>query len=288
MPGMSGPEVAQAVTAMRPGTHVLYTSGYTDSAIGHHGILEPGDRVPAEAVQGGRPDAQGAHPARRRRVRGPQSQVSCGRNKNFRRYFIGQSVSLLGDQISNIALPLTAVLALHATPGQMGAVLTVALVPNLLFSLHAGVWMDRWGQRRRAMLVSDVARGLLTLIIPIAYAFGQLSWTLLYIVSFALGSVTVVFYVAYGGFFQSIVDRADYVEANSLTHGSRGASFLFGNSLGGLLVQLLRGPYALAVDGFSFLWSAYFFGRIEVDEPPGAPRESGGVLPGCAGSRTTP
>jgi CheY-like chemotaxis protein len=42
MPGMSGPEVAQAVSAMRPGTHVLYTSGYTDSAIGHHGVLEPG------------------------------------------------------------------------------------------------------------------------------------------------------------------------------------------------------------------------------------------------------
>jgi CheY-like chemotaxis protein len=42
MPGMSGPEVAQAVTSMRPGTQVLYTSGYTDSAIGHHGVLEPG------------------------------------------------------------------------------------------------------------------------------------------------------------------------------------------------------------------------------------------------------
>ena len=42
MPGMSGPEVAQAVVSMRPGTHVLYTSGYTDSAIGHHGVLEPG------------------------------------------------------------------------------------------------------------------------------------------------------------------------------------------------------------------------------------------------------
>ena len=42
MPGMSGPEIAQAVTSMRPGTQVLYMSGYTDSAIGHHGVLEPG------------------------------------------------------------------------------------------------------------------------------------------------------------------------------------------------------------------------------------------------------
>jgi PAS domain S-box-containing protein len=42
MPGMSGPEVAGAVATMQPGTHVLYMSGYTDSAIDHHGVLEPG------------------------------------------------------------------------------------------------------------------------------------------------------------------------------------------------------------------------------------------------------
>ena len=62
-------------------------------------------------------------------------------NRNFRNYFIGQSVSLLGDQITLIALPLTAVLALHASPAQMGALTTVALVPNLIFSLHAGSWV---------------------------------------------------------------------------------------------------------------------------------------------------
>jgi len=61
-------------------------------------------------------------------------------NANFRRFFLGQSVSMLGDQISGIALPLTAVLALHASAGQMGALTTAYLIPNLLFSLHAGAW----------------------------------------------------------------------------------------------------------------------------------------------------
>ena len=51
-------------------------------------------------------------------------------NANFRRYFIGQAVSLVGDQITLIALPLTAVLALHASAGQMGALTTIALVPE--------------------------------------------------------------------------------------------------------------------------------------------------------------
>ena len=79
-------------------------------------------------------------------------------NRNFRNYFLGQSVSLLGDQITAIALPLTAIIALDATPGQMGALTTVYLLPNLLFSLHAGVWVDRSGRRRLVMLVADVAR----------------------------------------------------------------------------------------------------------------------------------
>jgi MFS family permease len=85
-------------------------------------------------------------------------------NANFRRHFLGQSVSLLGDQISSIALPLTAVLALHASAGEMGAVTTAYLRPNLLLSLHAGVWVDRSGRRRRVTLAADVARGLLTAI----------------------------------------------------------------------------------------------------------------------------
>ena len=74
--------------------------------------------------------------------------------------------------------------------------------------------------------------------------------------------------------------RDDYVAANWVVHGTRGASFLLGNSLGGALVQLLSGPYALAADAVSFFWSALFLRRIDAEEPPGVPRESGGVLSG--------
>jgi MFS family permease len=209
-------------------------------------------------------------------------------NANFRNYFIGQSVSLLGDQVSIIALPLTAILALHATPAQMGALTTAYLLPNLLFSLHAGVWVDRSGRRRQVMLVSDVARGLLTLTIPIAFALGELTWTQLYGISFLLGCASVLFYVSYGGFFQTVVEREDFIEANTLLNGSRGFSFLAGTSLGGVLVQLLRGPYALALDGLSFLWSAVFLGRVDAPDPPGAARESGGIGTGLRWIRRNP
>ena len=203
-------------------------------------------------------------------------------NENFRRYFVGQTISMLGDQISLIALPLTAVLALHASPGQMGALLTVALIPNLIFSLHAGVWVDRRGRRRQVMLATDVGRGLLIATVPIAYAAGHLTWVHLYLVAFASGTLGVFFSVAYGGFFQVVVPREDYVAANSLIHGSRAFSFLAGTSLGGVLVQLLRGPYALALDAVSYVWSAFFLGRIDAEEPPGAPHESGGLMSGVS------
>jgi len=201
-------------------------------------------------------------------------------NANFRRYFFGQSISLLGDQITTIALPLTAVLALHANAGQMGALTTAYLIPNLFFSLHFGLWIDRRGRRRQTMLVADVGRALLTATIPVAYALGHLTWTQLYVVSFLLGTLSVAFYVAFGSVFQTIVAREDYVAASSILNGTRGASFLVGNSLGGTLVQFLRGPYALAADAVSFLWSAVFLGRIDAEEPPPATPESGGVAAG--------
>jgi MFS family permease len=209
-------------------------------------------------------------------------------NANFRRYFVGQSVSLLGDQVSTIALPLTAVLALHATPGQMGALTTAYLLPNLVLSLHAGVWVDRSARRREVMLAADVVRGLLTATIPIAYAFHELTWPHLYIVSFLLGCAGVFFFVGFGGFFQTVVPREDYIEANTLLNGSRGFSFLAGTSLGGVLVQLLRGPYALALDAVSFIWSALFLRRIDAPDPPGAPRETGGLATGLRWIRNNP
>ena len=145
----------------------------------------------------------------------------------------------------------------------MGALLTVALIPNLIFSLHAGVWVDRRGRRRQVMLATDVGRGVLIATVPVAYAFGHLTWAQLYVVAFLSGTLSVFFFVAYGAFFQVVVPREDYVAANSLIHGSRAFSFLAGTSLGGVLVQLLRGPYALALDAVSYIWSAFFLGRID-------------------------
>ena len=80
------------------------------------------------------------------------------RGRDFRRFWLGESISLIGDQITLIALPLVGVLALHADAAQMGYLGAAALIPNLLFSLHAGAWLDRRGRRREAMIVTALAR----------------------------------------------------------------------------------------------------------------------------------
>ncbi len=109
-------------------------------------------------------------------------------NRPFRLFFAGQAISLVGDQISFIALPLAGVLALHADAAQMGYLTMAGLLPNLLFSLHAGAWVDRHGRRRQVMLAADLGRAALLVTIPIAYAFDALTFWQLYAVGFLFGT----------------------------------------------------------------------------------------------------
>jgi predicted MFS family arabinose efflux permease len=201
-------------------------------------------------------------------------------NRSFRTFFLGQSVSLLGDQVTLIALPLVGVIVLDASPAQMGYLATATLLPNLLFSLHAGAWVDRRGRRRETMIVADVCRAVLLLSIPIAYWLDLLTFAQLYVVGFLTGLASVFFFVSYSILFVSLVPRERYVEASSLLNGTRAASFVAGVSLGGLLVQILTAPVALVADSASFVYSALALSRIKPVEPPPEAAEQGHLVAG--------
>jgi MFS family permease len=201
-------------------------------------------------------------------------------NRDFRIYFAGQAISLFGDQVSTIALPLVGVLVLHATPAEMGYLLTAALLPNLLFSLHAGALVDRRGRRRQTMIVADIGRAALLATIPIAYAFDALTFAQLYAIGFLVGTCSVLFNVSASTLFISLVPRERYVEANSLENGSRAASFVGGPSLGGVLVQLLSAPVTLVLDAVSFVLSALSLSRIDPVEPETEDAERGHLTAG--------
>jgi MFS family permease len=194
--------------------------------------------------------------------------VSLLREPNFRRFWLGQTVSLIGDQITLIALPLAAVLVLDANAAEMGYLGAAALMPHLLFAMPAGVWIERTAGRRRLMILADLGRAALLGTIPLAYAFDSLSFALLYVVAFGTGTLAVLFDISYSTLFVAVVEREGYIEANSLLHGSRSFSYVAGPSVGGVLVQLLSAPAALLVDAASFLASATFLGGLQAPEPP--------------------
>jgi MFS family permease len=207
-----------------------------------------------------------AGPAGRRRTLVPPLL----RDTAFRRYWSASTVSMVGDQVTTIAVPLTAVLALHAGASAMGLLTALEWLPSLLFGMHAGAWADRRGRRRQLMIACDLGRCALLGTVPVCWALGVLTLGQLFAVVFAAGTLSILFTVADLSLFVSVVAPAQYVDGQSLIHGSRAMSFVVGPSLGGLLIQLLTAPFAIVADALSFLGSALFLRRIDAAEPPAA------------------
>lgn len=190
------------------------------------------------------------------------------REREFRSFWLGQTISVFGDQITLLAIPIVAVLVLHADPAAMGLLTAAGLLPHLLFSLPAGVWLDRVHRRRRLMIVADIARAGVIALIPLAFLGNWLSLELLFGVTFLVGTLSVVFDISWLTLFGAVARRDQYVQANSLLSGSRSMSFIGGPAIGGLLIQVLSAPITLLLDSLSFLGSALFLGRIHAKEPP--------------------
>jgi len=187
---------------------------------------------------------------------------------DFRRLWFGQTISVFGDQVTGLGLPLVAVLTLGADASQMGLLTAVGLLPNLLFSLPAGVWLDRVRSRRRLMIGADLGRAALIGSIPLAFALGALAMPQLYVVGFLSGSLAVLFDLSWNTLFVSVTARDRYVEASALLNGSRSLASVGGPTIGGLLVQVIGAPLALLADAASFLGSVVFLRRIRASEPP--------------------
>jgi MFS family permease len=190
------------------------------------------------------------------------------RETPFRRFWIGQTISMFGDQISYLALPVVAVLFLDAGAEQMGLLTAVGLLPHLLFSLPAGIWLDRVQTRRRLMILADIGRAIAIAVVPLAFFLNVLSLPLLFAVAFVVGTLSVVFDISWNTVYVAVTRRDQYLQANSLLNGSRSISSVGGPAIGGVLVQVLTAPLALAADALSFIGSALFLSRITNPEPP--------------------
>jgi MFS family permease len=194
------------------------------------------------------------------------SEPSLRRDQAFVRLWFGQTVSLVGSQISVVALPLTAILIFDASAFQLGLLGGVEFLPFLLLGLPAGVWVDR-ARKRPVMIWADVGRLAAVGSVPLAWAFGLLTLTQLYVVAFVAGCLTVFFDVAYAAYLPALIDRSRLVEGNSKLEVSRSGAQVAGPGLAGLLVQAFSAPGALLADALSYGASVVSLLLIRAAEP---------------------
>ena len=197
-------------------------------------------------------------------------------HRDFRNLWAAETISVFGTQISQLALPLVAVITLEASAFQVALLGVIQFAPFILISLPAGVWVDR--MRRKPILVTaDVGRALLLASIPVAYWLDALTIWQLYVVGFFVGILTVFFDVSYQSYLPSLVKRDALVEGNSKLEISRSAAQLSGPGLAGLFVEAFKAPGAVLLDAISFFLSAVFLFRIKAEEsaPTKAERQAG-------------
>lgn len=196
------------------------------------------------------------------------TEKSLWRNRAFVNLWSGQLISLVGSQVTFLALPLVLALTLHGSAWEMGLLGAFGTLPALIFALPGGVWVDRF-EKRRIIIICDLSRVFLLLLIPLAVVTGWLNLPLLLAINFAVGIFDILFSIAYRSVLPGLLSRQELIEANSQLEISRSAVQIAGPGLAGLLVQVLTAPFAIIVDAVSFLFSAFFFrGLPSVNKAP--------------------
>ncbi|MEV5905284.1 MFS transporter, partial [Streptomyces sp. NPDC052127] len=169
--------------------------------------------------------------------------ASPWRVRDFRVLFSATALSQLGTNVSYVAVPLVAVTALDARPGQVGALAALSTVAFLFIGLPAGVWVDRM-RHGRILIGADLGRAVLFSSVPVAWWSGTLTLAQLYAVVLLNGCATVFFDVGSQSVLPRLVDRAALVRANTAVVSLQAAGNIAGRGAGGGLVQLLTAPVA--------------------------------------------
>ena len=185
----------------------------------------------------------------------------------FALLWTGQTVSQLGSQVTLVALPLTAILVLDATPVQVGLLTATGFAPAAMFGLLAGVWVDRV-QRRTMQIGCQLALAATTVSVPVAASLGVLRLDQLFAIEAINGVLTVLSTAAGQAYLPTLVGGAWLAEANAKLAASSAAGRVVGPAFAGLLIQLFSAPIAIVVDAVSFLVSAVCLTFIGVSEPP--------------------
>jgi MFS family permease len=187
------------------------------------------------------------------------------RQRDFRLLLIGQTTSQFGAQVSGVAIPLLAVLVLHASPLQLGLVTASGTLAFALIGLPAGAWVDRTA-RRPVLVAADLSRTVLMLSIPVAALCGALTIAQLIVVSLLAGFARVFFDVAYQSYLPSVVGRDGLLAGNSAMETVRATGQVAGPGVGGWLVAVIGAANVVLIQAVTYAVSAVSLLAITVRE----------------------
>ncbi|MFD6884910.1 MFS transporter [Streptomyces sp. NPDC059957] len=191
------------------------------------------------------------------------SEVNAGR---FLRFWTAQTVSQAGQRFGMMALPVVAIETLHAGAAEVGYLTAALTVCYLLIGLPAGAWVDRWS-KRTTMIRAAVVRAVVLAVVPLLWAFDQLSLGWLYAVAVIVGVASVFFDVAYQSYVPFIVPDHDIERANARLESSAQISAAGGPAAAGLLLKAVSAPLVIAIDAVAYVVCAGFLATVKDSEP---------------------
>ena len=187
------------------------------------------------------------------------------RDAVYRRLWTSILISSLGGQITMLALPLTAVLLLKATPTQMGLLVAMEIAPFVLLSLPSGVWLDRV-RKLPVYIAGEAALALIVASVPLAWVLGWLTMPWMYAVGFIMGCVYVVAGSAAQIVLTQVVPRRRLVEAHARSALASSGADVAGPGFAGALIKIAGAPVALLLDALMLLGSVLILRGVKVQE----------------------
>ncbi|MGA2820195.1 MAG: MFS transporter [Anaerolineales bacterium] len=205
--------------------------------------------------------------------------------RNFRLLWLGESVSLLGDQFFFVALSWLT-LELTGSGLALGTVLMAGAIPRAIFMLLGGALSDRISPRT-LMLASNAFRAILTALLTLLVLLRATQLWQLYLLSVAFGLVDAFFYPSFQAITPRLVEAGKLEGSNALLQATAQLTGLVGPAPAGLAISALGLPVAFGFDAFTFVFAAAMLGLMR-----GVPSPSlvlGGAAPGSrAGGRRKP
>ncbi len=187
-------------------------------------------------------------------------------HRDFRLLLLGQTTSQFGAQVGGIAVPLVAVVSLHASSLELGLITASSTLAFALVGLQAGAWLDR-RRRRPVLIASDLARAVLLGTIPLAAILGLLTVAQLIVVSLLTGFARVFFDVGYQSYLPSVIGKDRMLAGNSTMETLRASGQVVGPGLGGALVSLVGAAAVVLIQSVTFAVSAAALLAIRTTEP---------------------